>query len=98
MRSCQRKPHPCRSSGPIQAPRRSTSLPRVSLSARVTLVNGDVHRIELPDDDPEQALGRLRAGAQPFNSDWVETSDRGLILKSAIVSMTVESGEGPLVA
>ncbi len=74
--------------------RRSTSLPRVPLTVRVKLINGDTHRIELPDDDPAEVLRRLREGAEPFNSDWVEAGSGELVRMSAVVSMYVEPAGG----
>ena len=64
------------------------------LTVRAKLVNGDTHRIELPDDDPAEVLRRLRDGAEPFNSDWVEAGNGELVRMSAIVSMYVEPGGG----
>ena len=64
------------------------------LTVRVKLVNGDTHRIELPDDDPAEVLRRLNDGAEPFNSEWVEAGNGELVRMSAIVSMYVEPAGG----
>jgi hypothetical protein len=66
----------------------------VPLTVRVKLINGDTHRIELPDDDPAEVLRRLREGAEPFNSDWVEAGSGELVRMSAVVSMYVEPAGG----
>jgi hypothetical protein len=78
----------------VQAPTSSTSLRRVPLTVRVKLVNGDTHRIELPDDDAADVLRRLNTRADPFNSDWVDGGNGELVRMSAIVSMYVEPGGG----
>ena len=77
-----------------QAPQCSTSLRRVPLTVRAKLVNGDTHRIELPDEDPAQGLRRLSDGAEPFNSEWVDAGNGELVRMSAIVSMYVEPAGG----
>jgi hypothetical protein len=66
----------------------------VPLTVRVKLVNGDTHRIELPDDDPVEVLRRLNDGAEPFDSDWVDAGNGELVRMSAMVSMYVEPGGG----
>ena len=68
------------------------------LTVRVKLVNGDTHRIELPDDDPAEVLRRLCDSAETFNSEWVAAGNGELVRMSAIVSMYDEPAGGrPLV-
>jgi hypothetical protein len=67
----------------------------VPLQLRVQLITGAAHAIELPDEDPGDVLRRLRDGAEPFNSEWLEASNGELIRMSAIVSMRIEPAGGP---
>jgi len=66
----------------------------VPLTVRVKLVNGDTHRIELPDDDPAEVLRRLNDRAEPFHSEWVDAANGELVRMSSIVSMYVEPAGG----
>jgi hypothetical protein len=58
---------------------------------RVTLSNGNTHRIPIAENDPRQAALRLTTTSPPFTADWLEADDGELIRTSAIVSAHIES-------